>query len=53
MGRFNGLTDVQWQVIEFQLPKYPEKRWENYPHAPHQLSKVSSLPEGIVLLSFR
>jgi hypothetical protein len=34
MGRFNGLTDAQWAVIESQLPKEPEKRGKGYPHAP-------------------
>jgi len=34
MGRFDGLTDLQWQVIESQLPKEPEKRKKGYPHAP-------------------
>lgn len=33
MGRFNGLTDGQWKVIESQLPKEPEKRRRGYPHA--------------------
>jgi hypothetical protein len=34
MGRFNGLSDAQWKVIESQLPKEPEKRGKGYPHAP-------------------
>ena len=34
IGRFDGLTDVQWQIIENQLPKEPEKRGRGYPHAP-------------------
>ena len=33
-GRFEGLTDVQWQVIEPLLPKEPERRGKGYPHAP-------------------
>ena len=37
MGRFNGLTDAQWKVIELQLPKEPEKRGKGYPHAPLRL----------------
>lgn len=33
-GRFNGLSDLQWQVIEPLLPKEPEKRGKGCPHAP-------------------
>jgi len=33
MSRFEGLTDAQWQVIESQLPREPEKRRRGYPHA--------------------
>jgi transposase len=33
-GRFEGLTDVQWQVIEPLLPKDPAQRRKGYPHAP-------------------
>ncbi|KIA78119.1 IS5 family transposase [Parachlamydia acanthamoebae] len=33
-GRFSGLTDTQWQVIEPLLPKEPEKRGKGSPHAP-------------------
>jgi len=28
MGRFDGLTDAQWQIIEYQLLKVPEKKRE-------------------------
>lgn len=31
MGRFEGLTDVQSQVIESQLPKEPEKERKRLP----------------------
>lgn len=34
MGRFDGVTDAQWQVIEPLLPKEPEKKDKGYPHAP-------------------
>ena len=34
MGRFNGLTDAQWQVIEHFLSGEPKKRGRGYPHAP-------------------
>lgn len=33
-GRFDGLTDAQWRVIEPLLPKESEKRGKGYPHAP-------------------
>ena len=33
-GRFNGLTDVQWDILEALLPKEPEKRSKGHPHAP-------------------
>lgn len=33
-GRFEGLTDVQWQVIESLLPRDPAQRKKGYPHAP-------------------
>lgn len=34
MGRFEGLNDLQWEMIQTQLPKEPEKRGRGYPHAP-------------------
>ena len=33
-GRFEGLTDAQWQMIEPLLPREPEQRGKGYPHAP-------------------
>ena len=33
-GRFDGLTNAQWQILEPLLPKEPEKRGKGYPHAP-------------------
>jgi transposase len=33
-GRFDGLTDTQWQMIEPFLPKEPAQRGKRYPHAP-------------------
>ena len=33
-GRFEGLTDTQWQMIEPLLPREPEQRGKGYPHAP-------------------
>lgn len=35
MGRLKGFLGAQWQVIELQLPKQPEKGVGVYPpHAP-------------------
>ena len=34
VGRFNGLTDAQWEILQPLLPKEPEKRGKGYPHAP-------------------
>ena len=33
-GKFEGLTDRQWQVIESLLPKEPAQRGKGSPHAP-------------------
>ena len=33
-GRFEGLTDAQWQLLEPLLPKDPEQRGRGSPHAP-------------------
>lgn len=33
-GRFEGLTDEQWQMIEVLLPKEPIRRGKGCPHAP-------------------
>lgn len=33
-GRFEGLSDAQWRLIEPLLPKDPAKRGKGYPHAP-------------------
>lgn len=33
-GKFDGLTDGQWKVLEPFLPREPEKRGKGYPHAP-------------------
>ena len=33
-GRFEGLTDVQWEVLEPLLPQEPKKRKKGYPHSP-------------------
>lgn len=33
-GRFEGLTDDQWTVLEHLLPPEPEKRKRGMPHAP-------------------
>jgi len=30
-GRFNGLTDVQWGILEPLLPKEPEKKKQRIP----------------------
>jgi len=34
MGRFEGLSNEQWVLIEPLLPKEPEKQTRGYPHAP-------------------
>lgn len=31
-GKFEGLRDAQWQILEPLLPKAPEKRGKGYPH---------------------
>jgi transposase len=33
-GRFEGLTDVQWTLLEPLLPKDPLKKGKGKPHAP-------------------
>ena len=33
-GRFEGLTDTQWQLLEPLLPRDPEQRGKGSPHAP-------------------
>lgn len=33
-GKFEGLTDTQWGLIEPLLPKEPAKRGKGSPHAP-------------------
>jgi transposase len=33
-GRFEGLSDAQWQMIEPLLPREPEQRGKGSPHAP-------------------
>ena len=37
MGRCEGLSDAQGQVMEPLLPREPEKRSRGYPHAPWRL----------------
>mgnify|MGYP000293548831 len=37
MGRCEGLSDAQWQVMEPLLPRETEKRSRGYPHAPWRL----------------
>ena len=34
VGRFNGLTDVQWEILEPLMPKAPLKRPKGKPHTP-------------------
>jgi transposase len=34
MGRFEGLNDEQWSIIEGLMPETPEKRGKGYPHVP-------------------
>ncbi len=34
MGRFEGLNDEQWDVIEKFMPQDPEKKNKGYPHTP-------------------
>lgn len=33
-GKFEGLTDAQWQVVQALLPKEPTKRGKGHPHSP-------------------
>ncbi len=33
-GRFEGLNDAQWMVLECLLPPPPKKRGKGMPHAP-------------------
>ncbi|MBT9548651.1 MAG: transposase [Candidatus Sericytochromatia bacterium] len=33
-GKFEGLTDEQWEYIRYFLPAEPEKRGQGMPHAP-------------------
>lgn len=33
-GRFDGLTDAQWRLLEPLLPKDPPKRQKGKPHTP-------------------
>lgn len=33
-GKFEGLTDEQWECIRYFLPAEPEKRGQGMPHAP-------------------
>ena len=34
MGRFEGVSDTQWEVIKGLVPQEPEARGRGYPHAP-------------------
>lgn len=36
-GRFNGLSEAQWRVLERLLPPAPEKRGRGMPPAPFRL----------------
>lgn len=36
-GRFEGLTDAQWLMIEPLLPADPKKRGKGHPHTPWRL----------------
>lgn len=33
-GRFNGLTDAQWEILEPLMPPEPPKRTKGKPHSP-------------------
>ena len=33
-GKFEGLIDAQWSILEPLLPKEPQKRRKGHPHAP-------------------
>ena len=33
-GRFEGLSDLEWKLFEYLLPKPPEKRGHGMPHVP-------------------
>ena len=33
-GRFNGLTDIQWEILQPLMPKEPSKRPKGKPHTP-------------------
>lgn len=33
-GRFDGLTDMQWEILEPLMPKNPDKRGKGKPHTP-------------------
>ncbi len=33
-GRFDGLTDMQWEILEPLMPKNPHKRRKGKPHTP-------------------
>jgi hypothetical protein len=46
-GRFEGLIDAQWQILEPLLPKAPEKRGKGYPM--HRGEKFAILSFGCSL----
>ncbi|NRA91010.1 MAG: transposase [Simkaniaceae bacterium] len=33
-GRFDGLTDMQWEILEPLIPKKRDKRGKGKPHTP-------------------
>ena len=34
MGRFEGINDDQWALLESAIPKGPKKRLKGHPHSP-------------------
>lgn len=35
VGRFEGLSDLEWKMFEDIFPPEPEKRGKGMPHAPY------------------